>query len=189
MRHTPIVPALALAALAVTTLTGCDTYRSAVNYIRADSSSQCPDANILVNTSVIPVFDPKEGADPSNVAYTATISGLSTRCDVAKKKSTIDASVRITFKATRPPGGEAAHYRLPYFVAVTVGGEIIDKQIHWLEFEFPRASATVTVEDLVDSIGIEIARDKRSFDYHLLVGFQLTQNQIDYNKKMGQYLP
>jgi hypothetical protein len=42
---------------------------------------------------------------------------------------------------------------------------------------------------LVESIAIPVARDKRSYDYHLLTGFQLTQSQLDYNKKVGQYLP
>jgi hypothetical protein len=189
MRRTKLALNLAALMVAAVSLSGCDTWRSAVNYVRSDNKSVCPDANILANTSVIPAFDPAQGADPSNVVYTGQITDLASRCDYSKRENSIDANVRITFKATRPPGGEEAHYKVPYYIAVTSGGQIVDKQIHWLEFDFPKASAAVQMEELVDGIEIAVARDKKSYDYHLLIGFQLTQAQIDYNKKMGQYLP
>lgn len=160
-----------------------------MNYVRSDSVAVCPDANILANTAILPAFDPKAGADPSNVVYTAQVIDVRTRCDYSKRANKIDANVRVTFKATRLPGGGEAHYKVPYYVAVTSGGEIVGKDIHWLEFDFPRGAAETRMEQLVDSIEIPVARDKKSYQYHLLVGFQLTQSQIDYNKKMGQYLP
>lgn len=189
MRRTQL--ALNLAALIVTaaSLSGCEMWRSAVNYVRSDNAQVCPDANILANTAVIPVFDPKQGADPSNVVYTVQLNDLKSRCDYSKRSNSIDASVRIFVKATRPPGGEQAHYKVPYYIAVTSRGEIVDKQIHWLEFDFPKASASIQLENLVDGIEIQGAKDRKSYEYHLLVGFQLTQAQVDYNKKMGQYLP
>jgi hypothetical protein len=72
---------------------------------------------------------------------------------------------------------------------VTTNGEIVGKEIHWLEFEFPKASANQQLEELVDSVIIPVAKEKKSYEYHLLIGFQLTQAQLDYNKKIGQYLP
>lgn len=160
-----------------------------VNYVRSDSQAVCPDANILANTSVLPAFDPKGGADPISVVYTAKIADIRTRCDYSKRMNTIDANATITFKITRAAGGDEAHYKLPYYVAVTANGEIVDKQIHWFEFDFSKGETEVNREVLVDSIGIDVARDKKSYQYHLLAGFQLTQTQIDYNKKHGQYLP
>lgn len=189
MKRTQLVLNLAALTAAAVLLSGCDTWRSAVNYIRADSAAVCPDVSILANTSVIPAFDPALGADPSNVVYTARMRDLKSRCDFSKRDNQIDASVRVFFQVTRPPGGEEAHYKVPYYIAVTSGGQIVDKQVHWLEFEFPKATADMRVEDLVDSVVIPVARDKKSFEYHLLLGFQLTQAQLDYNKKMGQYLP
>lgn len=189
MKRTQLAPTLALLAGAAVLLSGCDTWRSAVNYVRADSTSVCPDVNVLANTSVIPVFDPAKGADPANVVYTARFAGVRTRCDYSKRSNSIDASVTVQIKATRPPGGEEAHYKVPYYIAVTSGGAIVDKKIHWLEFDFAKAATEAAMEDLVDGIDIQVARDKRSFEYHFLVGFQLTKAQIDYNKKMGQYLP
>jgi hypothetical protein len=189
MRRKQLALTLAASMVAAASLSGCTTWNNAVNYIRADSESVCPDANVLANTSVIPVFDPHLSADPSNVVYTVKMSGVKSRCDFSKHTNAIDANMRIFFTATRPPGGEEVHYKVPYYVAVTLGGEIVDKQIHYLEFDFPKAVANFTGEEAMGSIVIPVARDKRSFEYHLLTGFQLTQAQIDYNKKVGQYLP
>lgn len=189
MRRTQLALALATTMLAAFTVSGCDTWSSAVAYVRSDTEAVCPDANVLANTSVLPVFDPAKGADPSNVVYTVRMTGVKTRCDYTKRTGKIDNFVRVRYTATRPPGGEAAHYKVPYYVAVTSGGEIVDKKNFWLEFDFPKSEATVQGEILVDEIDFVAARDKRSFEYHLLTGFQLTQSQIEYNKKMGQYLP
>ena len=97
--------------------------------------------------------------------------------------------MRIKYSATRPPGGEEAHYKLPYYLAVTLDGKIVDKTNKWLEFDFPKGATRYEGEELMDSMIIQVDPKKRSFEYHVLAGFQLTQAQIDYNKKTGQYLP
>lgn len=170
-------------------LSGCSTWSSVVNYVRSDNKNVCPDAQILANTAVVPVYDPAKGADPANVVYTGKMTGLAARCDYSKRSSTADVNLRIQYTATRPPGGDEAHYRLPYYVAVTLDGKIVDKANKWLEFEFPKGATRYEGEELMDSLVIEVDPKRRSFEYHVLTGFQLTQAQIDYNKKMGQYLP
>lgn len=189
MKRKELVRIGAVSALAVISLSGCSTWHSITSYISSDNANVCPDAAILANTAILPAFDPAKGADPSGVAYNVTVTDVRTRCDYRKTKNDFDANVQVKFKATRPPGGEEAHYRVPYFVAVTTGGDIIDKQIHWLEFEFDKTQSVATAEQFVDDIHVDVAKQKHSYEYHLLVGFQLTQAQIDYNKKMGQYLP
>lgn len=189
MKSKELVRAGAVSVLAVFMLSGCNTWHKMTSYITSDSAMVCPDVAILANTSVLPAFDPAKGGDPSNVAYNITMSKVKSRCDYSKHTNKIDADVRITFNATRAPGGEAAHYKVPYFVAVTNNGEIIDKQIRWAEFDFPKAVPNMSQEVFVGDINIDVAQQKHTYEYHLLVGFQLTQAQIDYNKRVGQYLP
>lgn len=189
MNRKELARLLAVSATAILTLSGCSTWRGIVNYVQSDSESICPDVAILANTSVIPVFDPNKGADPANVVYTMKMTGISTRCDYSKRGHSADVNLRAKITATRAPGGDGAHYKVPYYLAVTTDGKVIDKQVRWFEFDFPKSAASVTAEIEVDSLPIKMAPQKRSFEYHVLTGFQLTQTQIDYNKKMGQYLP
>lgn len=184
-----LVRLLAVSAIATVTLSGCTAWHKMTAYISSDSQSVCPDASVLANTSIIPVFDPAKGADPSNVIYTVQMMGVSSRCDYSKRDNTSDVNMRIMFEARRPPGGEQAHFKVPYYLAVTTDGKIISKEVRWLELDFPQSVAVVKGEEYVASLKITGAPEKRSFEYHVLTGFQLTQGQIDYNKKMGQYLP
>jgi hypothetical protein len=175
--------------VAIGSLSGCSTYQSVSNYVSSDPAATCPDAAILASTASLPAFDPAKGIDPSNVQYTVFMTNVTTRCDYSKRDSTADANLKITFHASRPSGGERAVYRVPYYVAVTTSGEIKDKEIRWLQFEFPKGSPTVAGEDAVDSIVVQVDRTKKPYEYHLLVGFQLTKAQVDYNNKMGRYEP
>jgi hypothetical protein len=189
MRRNELARIAIASAFAIGSLSGCSTFRSAVNYVSADSPLLCPDAAILAGTASLPAFDPAKGADPTNILYTMAMTNVTTRCDYNKRRFDADASLKIYFRANRPPGGEDTHYRVPYYVAVTSNGAILDKQIHWLEFDFPKSVSSVTGQANVDSVVIQVGKTRKSYEFHLIVGFQLTKAQVDYNKKMGQYEP
>jgi hypothetical protein len=38
-------------------------------------------------------------------------------------------------------------------------------------------------------VKVKFERDKAGYDYHYIVGFQLTKTQLDYNAKIGPYEP
>ncbi|MBU6299242.1 MAG: hypothetical protein KJS68_13470, partial [Alphaproteobacteria bacterium] len=114
---------------------------------------------------------------------------VTTRCDFAKRDKTVDARLRLYFHAVRPPGGAEMTYRVPYYVAVTTGSDIPAKKIYWLMLQFGAGDAVVDANTTVDSTEFQVDRTKQPYDYHLLVGFQLTKAQVEYNKKMGHYEP
>lgn len=176
-------------ALALVLLSGCETYNSIASYIGSSSAAMCPDAAILAGTSILPALNPGAGDDPSGLVYTATMTNVTTRCDFDKREKSVDARLRIFVRATRPPGGTEVDYRVPYFVAVTTGGDIVDKKIYWLTFRFPESATARDVDVTVNSTEFPLGKAKQPYDYHLLVGFQLTKAQLDYNKKMGRYEP
>ena len=189
MRRNDLACIAIASAFAIGSLSGCSTYHSITNYISADNPLLCPDAVILAGTSSLPAFDPAKGMDPSNLNYSIAMTNVTTRCDYNKHRFDADASLKIFFRASRPPGGDDAHYRVPYYVAVTSNGEILDKKPRWLEFDFPKGASSVTGEENVDSFDVQMDKAKKPYEYHLIVGFQLTKAQVDYNKTMGQYEP
>jgi hypothetical protein len=170
-------------------LAGCSMYDSAISYIRSDKPTDCPDVAILANTASLPAFGATAGGDPSDLIYRIAMTNLSSRCNYNKRETTADTRLRIFFHAQRPPGGGEASYRVPYYVAVTSDGVILDKKMYWLEFGFAEHAASSDAETVVDSTVIQYGKGKTTYDYHLLVGFQLTKAQLDYNAKMGRYEP
>ena len=53
----------------------------------------------------------------------------------------------------------------------------------------PSGAATSTIKEAPNQTRIKIDNGKLPWNYQLLAGFQLTPEQIEYNKKKGRYLP
>lgn len=188
MKHHLIFTALICVPI-LGSLAGCTTYEQATTYLFADKETKCPDTVILANAAVLPAFDPAKGDDPSSIVYTAGMSRVKNSCDYRKVDNNSDSRIFIAFHATRPSGGPEAVYRVPYFVAISLGGKIIDKKNYWQDVTFPKGVATVDIQGGVESLFVQAAKRKRPVDYHFVLGFQLTKAQIDYNKKLGRYEP
>jgi len=171
----------ALVAIAVLSalLAGCSS----------KEESLCPGGAALVETSVLTGFPKGASADPSHALYRVAISNVTTDCSIDARARTADSSVDIHFVATRAPTGVAASYRVPYFVAVRIGPEVKAKKVFWADFRFAPGQSSVNFEQNVGSTVIHIARGKQPYDYQILVGLQLTKEQLDYNRKIGHYGP
>ena len=179
----------AVSTLGLILLGGCSTWDSVTSYIGSDSDAKCPGAAILADTSSLPAFDPSKGEDPSSVIYNVAMTDVASRCNYQKRDNSAAARIRLNFHATRPPGGGEANYRVPFYVAISTDADVLQKKIYYLNVEFPSGASSVDGEEVIDSTKVTAPRDKQIYAYQLLVGFQLTKAQLDYNKKMGQYAP
>lgn len=177
MRHSRLIFASgAIAAAAL--LAGCGT----------DRTGDCPTITGVTDASVATVFRPGTTSDPSNVLYTVELTNVQGQCDIDKKERYADASLEISFRATRAPSGNEAHYTIPYFVAITEGSErILVKRSYSVAVEFEPGQTTATVSDTVGSTHLEPAKDKHPYDYQILVGLQLSKAQLDYNRQGGHF--
>lgn len=151
--------------------------------------SECPGVSVLVDTGTLPVMRTPDSNAPTDVVYTAQILDAKRDCDMPKYTKHVDASVDIHFRAERPKPGDAASYKVPYFVAITNEGKVLAKQQFWVQFAFDQGATTVDFTDAVSSLSLTVARDKRAAEYGIIVGFQLTKSQLAYNRKVGRYAP
>jgi len=180
---------IATASMLTILLAGCSTFGWITGSMGTSKPELCPDAMILAGTSSLPAFDPAQVGDPSGVIYSIAMTNVTTQCSYEKSEKTADSSLKIFFHAQRPPGGREVKYRIPYYVALTTNGVIFNKQILWFEFTFPEGAVSRDAEEDVDSVMVKFERDKTGYDYHYIVGFQLTKTQLDYNAKIGPYEP
>lgn len=149
----------------------------------------CPGAAALVEASALTGFPPGATDDPSHALYRIAISNVTTDCNIDTHARTADATVDIHFVATRAPNGNAVQYRVPYFVAVRRGPFIQDKKVFRMNFGFAPGQAKTEVDQSIGSTLINIARGQQPYDYQILVGLQLTKEQLQYNRKIGHYGP
>ena len=149
----------------------------------SDRLAQCPSVSVLVDTARLPVFS----ADGKSIPYTVEMVNAKRDCDIDKFSKAVGASVDIDFRALRQQPGAAASYTVPYFVAVSSEGHVLAKQLFSVQFTFPQDQRVADFTDSVNSIQLTVGRDKKAADYGMLVGFQLTKAQLDYNRRMGRY--
>jgi hypothetical protein len=174
MSH-PAIRATALAALTAAAISGCTS----------DKSGECPTMTALVPASEEAIFAPDKSKDPSNLLYTVEIMRVKGDCDLDKKDTQADVSLNIDFHATRSPSGVAAQYRIPYFVAVTEGTErVLAKKLFWVEFGFAPGQSTADFSDSIASVLVNAKGEKKTYDYQVLVGLQLTKAEFEYNQAL-----
>ena len=150
----------------------------------------CPTAAVLAPTSAMTVFRQNAPADPSGELYTVWMTNVKFSCDFDKDSRSTDTKLRIQFSAKRAPTGEAANYRVPYFVTVTHGGDrIMTKKMYLADVSFPAGESSISFEQEVDSVVIKPTRGAKIGEYQILSGLQLTQAQLDYNTKNYKYAP
>jgi hypothetical protein len=154
-------------AVAVAALSGCST----------TDDDKCPLASALVDTASLTQLG--SGNQP---LYTAQIHKVSADCDIAKYENTVSSDLDIEFTATRPDGGPAESFDAPYFVAVTVAGQVVAKRAYTVHFSFDPGQTSAAFSESQETPTIHMQKGKHPYDYAALVGFQLTREQLDYNR-------
>jgi hypothetical protein len=150
----------------------------------------CPSAAVLAPTASVTVFRTGAPADPSGELYTLWMTNVTPACDFEKEEKSTNSHLDISFHASRAPSTEAANYRVPYYVAVTQGGSrILTKKFFLAQVSFQPGETVVDFHDRVDDISVKPGKGLKIGSYEILTGIQLTQEQLQYNKKTGRYAP
>ena len=177
----PFATASAIVLLAGLSLSACSTDLK---------HGLCPSASVLSNTSDLTAFKDNMAGDPTGLLYEVGMMGVVTDCSFNTNEGTADSSMSITLRATRPASGTAAQYLVPFYVAVTRDSTtIVSKNILSAPFAFEAGEVSTTFTVEVPSTLVRLDNGKKPYDYGLLTGLQMTQAQLDYNKKIGRFGP
>jgi hypothetical protein len=168
-----------LAAVLLPVLAGCSS----------EKANNCPGVSAVVETSIATVFRDNKSTDPTNILYTVEITDVHGACDVDKTAVNSSTDVTVNFRAMRAPNGTAVSYKVPYFVAVSQADRILAKKVYVAEFDFAPGQTTARFSDTVQSADVQAAKDKKTYDYLILVGLQLNKEQLDYNRASGRLNP
>lgn len=169
--------AIALTGILAASLAGCSS---------EVKNATCPTMTALVDASEASIFVPGSSPDPSNLLYRVEVTRVKGDCDVDKKLTDANVSLTVHFRATRAPSGVAVEYNVPYFVAVTEGTDrVLAKKNFLVHFEFEPGQATTEFSDTVASVDVKSKGEKKSYDYQVLAGLQLTKEQLAYNRSQG----
>src|ERR1700761_5873713 len=145
----------------------------------------CPGMTAVLDAYMAAAFKPGAPALPTNALYTVEIVNVKGKCTFDKQGKTSDSDLQVTFGATRAAPGDATQYTVPYFVAVTQGENIVTKTLRKVTFSFAAGAKTATFEEDIDDVSLVTDGEQKPYDYQILVGLQLTKEQLDYNRSIG----
>jgi hypothetical protein len=143
-------------------------------------NNNCPHSEVVSELGAINEFSNPAAPTPENLVIRATISGLKSACTFGEKSMTVD--IKVAFEAALGPQAatrSAAHI-YPFFVAVIApNGDILAKEIFTapLTFSGNQGSYFESLRQI-----IPVYNPEQGPRYKVLVGFQLTQEQLAYNR-------
>jgi hypothetical protein len=145
----------------------------------------CPDIVVVQEIAGVTVFRPGDGRDLTDVVLDATIAGFDGFCSTDRDEGEageVEIELRLVFTVNRGPANTDRKGAYSYFVVVADRDENpLQKHIFNSTVEFPgNRNRIAPFEELVLTIPLKAGED--GGDYDVLVGFQLTPEQVEYNR-------
>ena len=145
-----------------------------------DAPSPCPDVSVLAGGERLVLFGPGPGRGAADVAVEAEISSLGSTCGYAGGSVEVETSFEIV--STRGPEADVDAATVEFFAAVVdPDGRVIAKETFESRAGFPAGSRRVAVEEVVTQ-RIPVSGPDAGRRYQVLIGFQLTPEQLEYNE-------
>jgi hypothetical protein len=180
MGHTGIVArrgrGILAACIAVLPLFGCSFVSNKFSDVK------CPSTDVTGELGTITRVR-GTGGNYADLEYHGSLNHLTGSCDVDDDGVTV--SLSVTILAEIGPAATDPNVDLPYFVAVVgpdnrvVAKRVLDDKLTFA----PQQSHAGAVDHLTQRIDLKNKRDAPN--YHVFLGFQLTKDELDYNRAHG----
>ena len=175
MRNLAVIAALA------GLLTGCQTVSEAISPPEPNVGP-CPSALSLYDAHRLVELNGEE-VTYENIGFTGEILAVRSLCSYYGERPII-ANLEIDFGFGRGPAAANSEKTYEFFVAVTRRDiAVIEKEIFPVRVRFPAGGDRVYRTETIDAISIPRAEaDTSGTNFEILVGFELTPEQIAFNR-------
>lgn len=148
----------------------------------------CPRVAVLTEAGTLTRFEPGPGRDILDITYQVDVGDLPAQCtfvDTKKQGRRVTVELAPVFVAERGPADSDGKASFTWFVSVVRDGEILSKQPFEEVAEFPanRSRTIIQENDPPVVVDIPLPYKGAEYEYEVLVGFQLTQDELDYNRR------
>ena len=184
MPHSRLVIILALAL----PLSGCIRLGEWLGFrerptVLVEGGPVCPSTAVL--SDAVTVTKLKPGApmtlDPQNVVFTAEMSQAQVECEYDGERNAVTMDLEFAVRAQRGAAATGAAPELEYFIAVVdAEGNVVTKNIFKTQPDLDGPNGVYTQS--IDNFVLQLAMDRRPIDYQVLTGFQLTPQELAYNR-------
>jgi hypothetical protein len=142
----------------------------------------CPQLSLLREGADLTRFT-GSGRDITDLVLEAHLAAVPATCHWADKAHTkVEAKLQVAMSFARGPGMNGRTVDVPYFLAISDGDTIRDKQIFTARAEFPTNADRVGVTTPEASLLFPVSPEKSAAAYKITVSFQLTPEELAYNR-------
>ena len=173
-----IVSATVLSAMVA--LSGCSSSLSDIDLFSSEPPP-CPTIGTLVDAATITEFSKPRTTADSNIRYKSEITRSVFDCEVSG--NSVTGRIGILGEVSLGRRGRAGDVTLPLFVAVTLrDAEVVSKRFEVVDVTIPKGQKRANFEKVVANFEFNLRSGRKTSDYELLVGFNLSPEQVAYNR-------
>jgi hypothetical protein len=144
----------------------------------------CPQAGVPRDAATLTRFQPGPGRDLTDVIFDARVQDVKLSCSYDSKGANVDLLVML--RVDRGPASQERSATVPYFVAVTdPQHNVLAKQVFTKTLAFPPNVSRVADSDETEEL-IPLPKGKSAQRYGIVVGMQLTPDELKYNRDKFQ---
>jgi len=176
MRLTYVAP-LILAAMGVA---GCQPGRI------DDLLVSCPTLTLPADAADLTRYRPGSSPDLSTVVLDARVTAVDASCRRGRRDQSVDATISMRFQMDRGPAAPSRAVQLPWFIALLDKDDnVVTRQTFVLPAQFSANTTRAAVSSQPVEISFPVSSERRVQDYRILVGFQLTPDELALNRRRG----
>jgi hypothetical protein len=142
----------------------------------------CPAITILGDAARVSLFKQAASQDINDLQLEARMATLGGTCHY--DGDDVIVAVEFDVEAVQGPNASITSSALPVFVAVTRLSESVSaKIVEDVQLTFEGGDRGAKALKKIDEIRIPLGDDVSAADYEVVVGFQLTYDQLQYNRR------
>ena len=146
----------------------------------------CPKVGVLADAARVTVYRDGPGRDLTDIKYEAQLGRIAGECIYRKRNTQVTVDMKLQINAKRGPADRDRIADVGYFVAILDGqSNVLARQEFRSQIEFPQDQAQVATLEELEQV-IPLKKDQPGSDFDVLVGFKLTPEQLERNRRSGQ---
>ena len=122
------------------------------------------------------------GRDITDTALTGRITGVNGSCK-RDGAGAVVADISVGIELIRGPALSGRTADVAYFVAVSEGDRILDKQVFKLHAEFPENTERLRLTGDDVQLRVPVTPKKPASAYRISVGFDVTPAELEFNRQ------
>ena len=149
----------------------------------------CPTVRFLRDADKVTVYRPGPGRDITDILYEAKLEGFVGDCEYVGDDGVfreVVLSLRAKFNLARGPADSTRIAELKYFVAIPEFFPAPEGKRQFVRrVKFPIGRNNITINDDFVEIRIPLTKDRKGPGSRVYIGFNLTQDQLNLNRRQG----